>query len=230
MVDPLKESTIGSVAVFDSYRFSLFLLLWQLWKPAGRNYNKNNNKKSRCDLGSRCLASAFRLPVLQPVQHSMSRPYQPIQTWCRNCTLYIHCARRLDTDTSGSPFLAYVSNLQDFDTQLSNYVKGDYVKLKYAHTQSLLMRDGTNISFIRYQQLLGCSDVDLSNTTSLYARYTTSVICNGIVQSSKGPCGLSDDHSRPLCADTCVSLTPSPTLIDKGMLTLCRHWQPPVRR
>ncbi|KAL1999836.1 hypothetical protein VTN02DRAFT_3910 [Thermoascus thermophilus] len=83
------------------------------------------------------------------------------------------------------PFLAYVSNLQDFDSQLSNYVKGDYVKLKY-------------------QQLLGCSDVDLGNTTYLYARYTTSVICNGIVQSSKGPCGLSDDQSRPLCADTCA--------------------------
>lgn len=83
------------------------------------------------------------------------------------------------------PFLAYVSDLEDFDAQLSNYVKGEYVKLKY-------------------QQLLGCSDVDLSNTSSLYARYTTSVICNGIVQNSKEPCGLSDDQARPLCADACA--------------------------
>jgi hypothetical protein len=64
-------------------------------------------------------------------------------------------------------------------------------------------------TFLRYQQLLGCSKVDLSNTSSLYARYTTSVICNAMVQNSKNACGLSDEDSRPLCADTCVRLLPN---------------------
>ena len=61
----------------------------------------------------------------------------------------------------------------------------------------------------RYQQLLGCSKLNLSNTSALYARYTTSVICNGIVQSSKAPCGLSDQNARPLCAESCVRSLPS---------------------
>ncbi|KAL1981125.1 hypothetical protein VTN96DRAFT_3059 [Rasamsonia emersonii] len=83
------------------------------------------------------------------------------------------------------PFLAYVSNVHEFDQQLSNYVKSDYVKEKY-------------------QQLLGCSKVNLTDTRDYYARYTTSVICNGIVQNSKTPCGLSNEQSMPLCADTCA--------------------------
>ncbi len=58
---------------------------------------------------------------------------------------------------------------------------------------------------LRYQQLLGCSNVDLSNTTGLYARYTTSVICNAIVQNSIQPCQLSGANARPLCAESCVS-------------------------
>lgn len=60
---------------------------------------------------------------------------------------------------------------------------------------------------------MGCDNVQLSNTTSLYARYTTSVICNGIVQNSKEPCELSDDKSRPLCADTCAEAATSEELI-----------------
>jgi hypothetical protein len=48
----------------------------------------------------------------------------------------------------------------------------------------------------------------LSNTTSYYARYTTSVICNAIIQNSIKPCNLSNEQSPPLCADTCVSLVP----------------------
>jgi len=57
----------------------------------------------------------------------------------------------------------------------------------------------------RYQTLLGCSSVDLSNATAYYARYTTSVICNAIVQNSITPCGLTGDATTPLCADSCVS-------------------------
>ena len=57
----------------------------------------------------------------------------------------------------------------------------------------------------RYQRLLGCGNVNLTNTTTLYARYTTSVICNSIVQNSIKPCGLSSAESSPLCAESCVS-------------------------
>lgn len=57
----------------------------------------------------------------------------------------------------------------------------------------------------RYQQLIGCNNVNLTNTTSYYARYTTSVICNSIVQNSIKPCSLSGNAIRPLCAESCVS-------------------------
>lgn len=57
----------------------------------------------------------------------------------------------------------------------------------------------------RYQNLLGCSNIDLTNTTELYARFTTSVICNAIIQNSKDNCQLTTDQLEPLCADTCVS-------------------------
>ena len=45
----------------------------------------------------------------------------------------------------------------------------------------------------------------MANTTNLYARYTTSVICNAIVQNSIKPCALSSADSAPLCAESCVS-------------------------
>ncbi len=62
----------------------------------------------------------------------------------------------------------------------------------------------------RYQQLLGCDNLDLKNTTNLYARYTTSVICNTIVQSSIASCNLSRAEAPPLCAETCVSSSAGP--------------------
>ena len=66
----------------------------------------------------------------------------------------------------------------------------------------------------RYQRLLGCGNVNLTNTTTLYARYTTSVICNSIVQNSIKPCGLSTADSSPLCAESCVSgLASGPKLL-----------------
>ncbi|PGH26860.1 hypothetical protein AJ80_01442 [Polytolypa hystricis UAMH7299] len=92
------------------------------------------------------------------------------------------------------PFLSFVSNTKEFDERLSSYVHTDYVKLKY-------------------KELMGCSDIDLRNTTYIYARYTTSVICNGIVQSSKPLCSLSEKNSRPLCADTCAQSATSEEMI-----------------
>lgn len=48
--------------------------------------------------------------------------------------------------TLPSPFLAFVSNLQDFDRELTQYVGQGYVQSKYT-------------------TLFGCDNVDLSNTT-----------------------------------------------------------------
>ena len=106
--------------------------------------------------------------------------------------------------TGSSPFLSFVSNREQFDQQLSQYVNSSYVQSKYA--RSLPYSSFELIAYSRYQQLLGCDNINLSNTTAYYARYTTSVICNSIVQNSIEPCGLSSDQSTPLCADSCVCL------------------------
>ncbi|KAI1377756.1 hypothetical protein F4677DRAFT_453924 [Hypoxylon crocopeplum] len=83
------------------------------------------------------------------------------------------------------PFLQGVTDTASFDQQLSQYVQTGYVQKQY-------------------QTLLGCGNIDLVNTTSLYARFTTSVICNAIIQNSITACSLSDQASRPLCADSCA--------------------------
>ncbi|KAI6091378.1 hypothetical protein F4821DRAFT_200741 [Hypoxylon rubiginosum] len=88
------------------------------------------------------------------------------------------------------PFLDYVSDTASFDEQLSQYVQTDYVQN-------------------HYQNLLGCGSVDLVNTTNYYARFTTSVICNAIIQNSLTNCTMSDEASRPLCADSCAQYAES---------------------
>ncbi|OCT44793.1 SH3 domain containing protein [Cladophialophora carrionii] len=85
------------------------------------------------------------------------------------------------------PFLAYVTSTAEFDIQISRYVTREYVQTKYI-------------------SIFGCDNVNLGNTSSYYARYTTSFLCNGIVQNSKAACGLSADDSQPLCADSCAEL------------------------
>ncbi|CVK89529.1 hypothetical protein LB506_006773 [Fusarium annulatum] len=92
------------------------------------------------------------------------------------------------------PFLRYVSDRASFDSQLSNYVQRDYVQRQY-------------------QSLFGCSNLDLTNTSDLYARFTTTVLCNSIVQNSIEPCGLSASQSRPLCADSCAEYAQSEAYI-----------------
>lgn len=119
--------------------------------------------------------------------------------------LYVfHSLRKLSALTYRSPFLAFVSNTQQFDDRLKVYTTSNYVQLKYVELLSL-SRTSTYLCS-RYQQLLGCSNINLKNTTNLYARYTTSVICNSIVQNSIKPCSLSGAKARPLCAETCVSV------------------------
>ncbi|KFY34103.1 hypothetical protein V494_07065 [Pseudogymnoascus sp. VKM F-4513 (FW-928)] len=82
------------------------------------------------------------------------------------------------------PFLKTVKDTASFDQKLLSHVQTTYVQDKY-------------------QNLLGCSNVDLTNTTQLYARFTTSVICNAIIQNSKESCQLSAEQLEPLCADAC---------------------------
>jgi hypothetical protein len=55
--------------------------------------------------------------------------------------------------------------------------------------------------------LLGCDGINYTNTSDVYARFTTSVICNAIIQNSIEACSLAPAESRPLCAETCVRLS-----------------------
>lgn len=47
----------------------------------------------------------------------------------------------------------------------------------------------------------------------MYARFTTTVICNAIVQNSINECNLSEDVSRPVCADSCADFAQSEAYI-----------------
>ncbi|TVY41176.1 hypothetical protein LOCC1_G005978 [Lachnellula occidentalis] len=92
------------------------------------------------------------------------------------------------------PFLQHVNDAITFDAELSAYINTTYVQSKY-------------------QTLFGCENITTTNTTDLYARYTTSIICNGIIQNSKDPCNLSATESRPVCADTCADQALSESVI-----------------
>ncbi|GKT47281.1 uncharacterized protein ColSpa_07462 [Colletotrichum spaethianum] len=47
----------------------------------------------------------------------------------------------------------------------------------------------------------------------LYARFTTTVICNAIVQNSISACNLTASNSRPVCADTCAEYAQGEALL-----------------
>ncbi|KAK8105709.1 hypothetical protein PG999_009068, partial [Apiospora kogelbergensis] len=98
------------------------------------------------------------------------------------------------------PFLRDVTDRASFDEQLNSYVRTSYVESKY-------------------QQLLGCGNINLLNTSNLYARFTTSVICNAIVQNSITECSLTGNAARPLCADSCANFAQSEALVasDKSL-------------
>ncbi|KAK4126615.1 hypothetical protein N657DRAFT_314115 [Parathielavia appendiculata] len=83
------------------------------------------------------------------------------------------------------PFLQFASNVDMLDALLTSYVQTDYVREKYS-------------------TLLGCTSIDYTNTSDLYARFTTTVICNAIIQNSIRPCNLAAADSRPVCAETCA--------------------------
>jgi hypothetical protein len=88
--------------------------------------------------------------------------------------------------TTDFPFLQFVSNVQEFDTQFMAYIKQDYAK--YAHRFAADERK-------KYEQVMGCTGIDLANTTFLYARFTTTVLCGQMIQESITPCGLSQANS-----------------------------------
>ncbi|KAL2133313.1 hypothetical protein VTI74DRAFT_2543 [Chaetomium olivicolor] len=88
------------------------------------------------------------------------------------------------------PFLQFASNVEAFDVLLTQHVQTTYVQEKYS-------------------TLLGCSGIDYTNTSDLYARFTTTVICNAIVQNSIQACSLSQADSRPVCAETCAQFAQS---------------------
>ncbi|KAK1729424.1 uncharacterized protein BDZ83DRAFT_31862 [Colletotrichum acutatum] len=111
---------------------------------------------------------------------------------------FVRCAitncRVLTLTILDSPFLQYVSSRETFDQQMSSYLETTYVREKY-------------------QTLLGCSNVNLTNPDELYARFTATVVCNSIVQNSIDACNLTASNSRPVCADTCAEFAQSEALL-----------------
>ncbi|KAF3180919.1 hypothetical protein TWF225_009210 [Orbilia oligospora] len=106
----------------------------------------------------------------------------------------------VSTDSAGNfPFLAFVSNTQDFDTKFATYITDQYVQTKY-------------------QDLLGCTGLNLSDTSNLYARFTTSILCNRMVQEAQGSC-RSENAPAVLCADSCAQFATSEQIIASDPMT-----------
>ncbi|KAF2488078.1 hypothetical protein BDY17DRAFT_23507 [Neohortaea acidophila] len=102
-------------------------------------------------------------------------------------------ASSISTDSANVglfPFLSSVTDLATFDSGLQTYI-------------------GNGFAQIQYQQLLGCSTFNADNTTDFYARYTTSVLCNAIIQNSVQACSLAGNAARPLCAESCAEYAES---------------------
>ncbi|KAI8629566.1 hypothetical protein F5Y19DRAFT_464655 [Xylariaceae sp. FL1651] len=98
------------------------------------------------------------------------------------------------------PFLTVVSDIATFDSQLTQYIENGWRQRQY-------------------QTLLGCGPVNLTNS-DLYARFSISVLCNGIVQNSIPFCNLAAEDSMPLCADSCAQYAQSEEYI-VGNPSLC---------
>ncbi|KAH0532091.1 hypothetical protein TsFJ059_000829 [Trichoderma semiorbis] len=91
-------------------------------------------------------------------------------------------------------FLRYVSDRETFDTQLTSFVKTTYLQDKF-------------------QSTFGCHNINYTNPSDMYARYTTTVICSSIVQMSAAGCGVSASNSQPICAETCAEYAQSEAYI-----------------
>ncbi|KAH6607648.1 SH3 domain-containing protein [Trichoderma cornu-damae] len=65
-----------------------------------------------------------------------------------------------------------------------------------------------------FQSTFGCHNINFTNPSDMYARYTTTVICSSIVQlSSAAGCDISPQNSQPLCAETCAEYAQSEAYI-----------------
>lgn len=104
------------------------------------------------------------------------------------------------------PFLQSVTNTATFDEHLKIYVSTTFIQMKY-------------------QQLLGCRGIDLIRAKDIYARFTTTVICNAIIQNSRDVCGLSPAAARPICAETCAQQAESESIITANR-DLCPQLSP----
>ncbi|KAH7414338.1 hypothetical protein DE146DRAFT_32275 [Phaeosphaeria sp. MPI-PUGE-AT-0046c] len=128
-----------------------------------------------------------------------SLPVSMAQQNCISLSGSLQCpafnAASISTNLTGDfSFLSFVNDVKSFDDRLGNYINTTYAQKQY-------------------QNILGCSSVNLSNTTNLYARYTTTVLCNAIVQSSRDACGLSSSSATPLCAGACADFAISEQVI-----------------
>ena len=121
--------------------------------------------------------------------------------------LPIYAAKSPYTNHGSSSFLSYVSDTKSFDEQLSSYIKTTYIRDKYALPTTISV--SPMLTRNRYQDLFGCDNIDLTDSKDWYARFTTTVICNAIVQKSAETCGLSEEQSIPLCADACADFAQS---------------------
>lgn len=63
----------------------------------------------------------------------------------------------------------------------------------------------------------------------MYARYTTTVLCNTLVQKSISPCSLSANAQRPLCADACADFAQSEAYITANK-NLCSNPGPDLSK
>ncbi|KAI2625161.1 hypothetical protein GGS21DRAFT_310162 [Xylaria nigripes] len=97
-------------------------------------------------------------------------------------------------------FLTDVNDVASFDSKLSQYITGPWRQRQY-------------------ESLLGCGTVDLKDD-DLYARFSISVLCNGIIQNSIPFCGMSANSMRPLCAADCAQYAQSEEYIVANP-TLC---------
>ncbi|RKF56120.1 putative sh3 domain-containing protein [Golovinomyces cichoracearum] len=108
------------------------------------------------------------------------------------------------------PFLRSVTDTSSFDEQLKIHISTGLVQQKYLISPQIFTQC---LTMNRYQQIFGCHGFDLGNTTDLYARFTTSVMCNAIIQNSRDACALSNLAAQPVCAETCAQQAESESLI-----------------
>ncbi|CAI6245532.1 unnamed protein product [Periconia digitata] len=146
--------------------------------PRRSHHNNNNTKANKKSISALALALLAASVPAAAAQSCISLQDSTACPAFRNASI--------STSLSGDfSFLSFVSDVASFDNRLRDYVSTTYVRLKY-------------------QEIIGCSSVNLTNTTQTYARYTTSFLCNSIVQASIKPCSLSSEQSEPLCADSCA--------------------------